>query len=319
MLLNKNEIVGLESEPFGFPSVMRSLPFATYLEIEALNSHGATTILDESPYHFRYEREHPAPSTKAKTAGTLVHEMILEPEKKGYLILPKGGEKSSKAGLTLLLDAYCEWLDTTPPPSEETAPAKIMRDQVQQLEQLFESDPRYLVTEEQMENAKATRENVFRREAPGVPGIAETLFADGDPELTLLWEDSTGCKKKARADWMPASHEIILDVKSIDRAGNSAIERAIRNFNYDFQGQFYIEGTEACGLGKRVFVILFVERNPPFHSRLKYFSDKDMADASRRNQHAAKLYHDAMTSGYWPSYPQTIDPIIMSKYRYSAM
>ena len=56
-----------QTEPFAFPSLIRDLPFETYLAIEAASASGIKTMLAKSPKHVR---EEPHKESDAMTLGT---------------------------------------------------------------------------------------------------------------------------------------------------------------------------------------------------------------------------------------------------------
>lgn len=299
-----------QTEPYQFPSLMHDLDMETYKQIDALNSHSAGTLMDVSPYHFWYEKEHPEPPSAPMKLGTLVHDLILEPDKIEYRVLPKDGNKKTSLGKRLLVESYCRWMEMDPPFSEQKAEGKILDEQLKVLESAFAMTPWYTISEDDIGMGERIRENLFKNSE-----TAQALFADGKPEVTALWEDQ-GCKKKARCDWVPEGHEIILDLKSIDCASYDDCYRAVQRFGYDYQGAWYREAGRATGLGDRAFVLLFFERKAPFQSRFFHFLREDLDKAAHRNQIASARYVKAKQSGRWESYPDTIEPMPMPQYRY---
>jgi hypothetical protein len=152
----------------------------------------------------------------------------------------------------------------------------------------------------------ATAERI-RDNLVGKPLISEFL-ADGSPEATLIWRDAEfGILKKARVDWMPHGHDVMLDLKTIPRAGFDDCMRAISRYGYRLQGAHYTEGSGAVFGERRIFILIFMEKEPPNHSRAISFTDEQLAEGRQKLRVASRRYAEAMASGVWPSYPPIIE------------
>lgn len=299
-----------QTEAFAFPSVMRGLDFQTYLEIEALNSHGAQTILDKSALHFQWERENSKPASDAMTTGTLFHELVLEPEKAAYRVIPECADKVSNAGKAALVDFYCRAMECDAPQVDGvSADGKRLSAQLEILEARFAESGLYAVKQSAFERAVAMRDSLMSRP------VAKALFADGDPEVTLLWRDREfGAPKKARVDWLPEGHEILVDIKTIASAGWEEAMKAIAKFGYRLQAAHYLEGARACGLRHSAFALYFVESEPPHGVRPVYIDPSDIAEGAQKLRAATRIYSECLETGYWPSYPDEIEKANLPKW-----
>lgn len=300
-----------QTEPFEFPSIMRGLPFETYVGIEALNSHGAQTIMDLSPYHFRWHRDNdedePSP---AKRLGTLFHELVLEPERNAYRVIPDGADKASNANKLALVNFYCASMECEPPYIDvKLADGKLLSAQLEILEEQFSTSGLYAVKQAAFDAARQMRDGLFSKR------VARALFADGEAEVTLLWEDREfGARKKARVDWLPEGHDLMVDIKSIDSAGWAEAMKSIARYGYRPQAAHYLEGGNACGLPHHTFALAFVESSKPYQSRIVYFDNDDIAEGSNRMRVATKSYSECVASGHWPGYPEEIEKADLPKW-----
>ena len=299
-----------QTEAFGFPSVIQGLDFSTYLEIEALNSHGAQTILDKSPAHFAYEREHPREQSAAMRLGTLLHDLLLEPEKCAYRIIPEGADKASNMGKEVLVSFYCAALEREAPRIEEKlADGKRLSAQLDILEASFAERGLYAVKQEAFGRAQRMRDSLFANP------IAKSILDDGSPEVTLLWRDREfQVPKKARVDWLPEAHEIMPDIKTIAAAGWEDTMRSVAKFGYRLQAAHYLEGAAAVGLPHKIFALFFVESDPPHGVRLVHFDPRDVQEGAARLRAATRQYAEAVASGRWPGYPVEIERIDLPKW-----
>lgn len=299
-----------QTEAFAFPSVMHGIPFETYLEIEALNSHGAQTILDKSAYHFRWERENHKPASDAMTKGTLFHELVLEPEKAAYRIIPEDADKASNAGKLALVDFYCQALELDAPRIEgKMADGVRLSAQLDILEARFADSGLYAVKEGVFQQAVSMRDALMSKP------IARALFEDGSREVTLLWRDREfGAPKKARVDWLPEGHEILVDLKTTASAGWEEAMKAIAKFGYRLQAAHYMEGARACGLNHSAFALYFVESEPPYGVRSVYIDSHDIAEGAQKLRAATRIYAECLETGYWPGYPDEIEQASLPKW-----
>lgn len=91
------------------------------------------------------------------------------------------------------------------------------------------------------------------------------LFNEGAPECSYIWEDpDMKMLCKCRPDYLRKM--AILDIKTCMDASYEAFQRAIIDHRYHVQGAYFLDGVAAVlkdGV-KRDFVLIAVEKNPPF-------------------------------------------------------
>lgn len=146
--------------------------------------------------------------------------------------------------------------------------------------------------------------------------VAAALFdpdRGGKPEQSLFWTDRTGVPLRARLDWLPPStgqRMVIPDLKSADSADPESVGRSLINYGYAGQAAFYEDGALALGLAESVaFLLVIVEKDPPYLVSLYYPDDTAMRVGRARNRQAMEIWRDCTESGIWPGYTQDIEPI----------
>ena len=68
----------------------RDIPNEEYHRSNGTSSSSLKTLLEQTPAHLEYNRTHPKDSTENMKLGTLVHMLVLEPDKfeEEYIIVP---------------------------------------------------------------------------------------------------------------------------------------------------------------------------------------------------------------------------------------
>ena len=255
--------------------VHQNVRFADYLAIEAISAHGLMQI-ERSPAHYRHNITSPRAPTPAQALGTAAHLAILEP------------------------DSFSAHAKVAPNVDRRTKAGKLAD---QEFRDSVSEDPDALVlTEEQHSLVRGMREAVMAQP------YAAALLADGKAETTLLY-GREGVRCKARPDWICAGHDVIVDLKTAADASYAGFRRAAGNWSYHLQGSWYLDAVERCGLGKRRFIFLVVESEPP-HGVAMYEADDVALNAGRiRSERALALYAECMATGDWPSYPIEIQTL----------
>jgi hypothetical protein len=232
------------------PELIHGMPFNEYLALDRLSSSGLKALA-RSPAHFRHASTHPSPASPAQALGTHVHGLLLEPETYRYAVQPEC-DRRTKDGKGI----YAAFI-----------------------EQVSADQGINVVTSDQHEKAIAMVDAV--RAQP----YAAALLADGRPEVTALWEasrsigDAWGIPCKARFDWLPSGHQVIVDLKTSSEADADGFSRAAARYKYHYQAVHYQNGAKACGLGDRPMIFIVVENEPP-HAVALYTLDEEAVYAA---------------------------------------
>jgi hypothetical protein len=141
--------------------------------------------------------------------------------------------------------------------------------------------------------------------------LACALLTAGTPEMTLAARDPlTGVWMRAKPDVLPHTMEIIPDVKTAADASQDVFERAATRFGYFESAAFYLDVIEALhGEAPRKFVLITIEKEPPFEVVIDHLDDMDVNFARMRNRAALNKFADCLKTGNWYGYTQPGKPI----------
>jgi hypothetical protein len=267
-----------DTEPAG---IVKGMPEADYHARLELSSTEARMILD-SAAKYRWKKDHPpllAPSKKFDL-GSAIHSRVLGT---GYEvavipdeILASNGAISTTAAKEFVARARAEGL--VPLKREEFEPIDIQAEAVL-------SHP----------TAKALLEQ---------PGAAEvSVFAEVDDVAV-----------RARFDFLPEQGErrrVAVDLKSTRDASERGFTRAIADYGYDVQRQWYLDtlnavtGPMPTGFEPEL-VFIAVEKEPPYlvavYQLPTVWTEMGRVKAAR----ARAIYAECVKSGEWPGYPAEV-------------
>ncbi|MDD2657781.1 MAG: PD-(D/E)XK nuclease-like domain-containing protein [Candidatus Pacebacteria bacterium] len=133
------------------------------------------------------------------------------------------------------------------------------------------------------------------------------LRAEGDPELTYIWQEKNGIWCRCRPDWISKDRRLCLDVKTTGKRANpESLSRHISDMGYEIQSAFYLRGIKSIDREEPNFVFLFIEDSPPYMCSFMGLSLEfsDMGD--QKVNRAIRLWRECLSSGKWPSYPNRI-------------
>lgn len=241
-------------------------------------SKSALDQIHRSPAHYRawLEGKLDRPDSRALTFGRAFHCAVLEPDvfARSYAVQPDFGD--------------CRFKE-----------AKQARDRWR-----AENDGKEFVSADDFEAIRAMATSVLTHP------IAGKMLKNGKPELTIKWTDvETGLPCKCRADYYVASRGMILDVKTTEDARPEAFKRSVYQYRYHVQDALYRAGFAAAGLDARYFILVAVEKSPPFCASV-YQLD---ASAVEKGHAAARQDIETMArcvaTNQWDGYPTSIQDL----------
>jgi PDDEXK-like domain of unknown function (DUF3799) len=262
------------TEP-GVYDIPDSLYHADPVEGGSLSSTGARRLLPPScPAKFRWLADHPEEHTTAFDLGKAAHCLLLGvgPD----LIEIEADNYKTKKAQQQRDDAYAE--GAVPLLPKEYTEVVAM--------------------------AEALRAHEFAGElfAPGA----------GRAEQTLVWRDRrTGIMRRARLDYLPYSvpgaRMLLPDFKSGKSAEPAAINKAIYDYGYYMQGDWYVDGVFELGLAESIaFMLVFQEKTPPYVVTVAQLHPDDLLAGHVRNDYAIDVYRRCVASGRWPGYSDKV-------------
>ncbi len=144
--------------------------------------------------------------------------------------------------------------------------------------------------------------------------IASVLFdpARGKPEQSLFWRDRpTGVMRRARFDWLPDARSgrlIIPDYKTCRSAEPAALARAVEEFGYHQQDDWYRSGAKALGLAddSAAFVFVCQEKTAPYVVTVVEMDATARRIGAARNRRALEIFAECTATNRWPGYSDEI-------------
>jgi exodeoxyribonuclease VIII len=232
-----------------------------------------------SPAHFKHALDHPAEPSDAMTLGSVVHSLILEPDKFGdrFVVMP-----DFKADIRR--DDGGEYANVRATKQHKTLVAD------------FEAanQGRTIVDHDVMATARSIADAVYAH------ALAAEALADTRREVSVIWDDAqSGFRCKSRLDAVAGDR--IVDFKTTRDA--AAFEREIHTYQYHVQLAFYQAAIAATTDGELLpVVIIAAETSPPYGVRVARLDD-DALDVGRDQYRSYLLaVADSLRTGVWPNY-----------------
>lgn len=253
------------------PGLYRDVPYDTYDRWGGVRS-SLLKKFNQSPLHARYAMLNREEPTEAMLFGQILHVAVLEPDRfsKSYAVMPNLGNRQSKT-VRAAEDAF----------RAEHAAATF-------------------IDKKDYDKAISMRDAVWSH-----PTAKEILSSPGVNELSAVWKDKeTGTVCKGRQDrfgaW--ANWPTVVDLKSAADASRKSFSKAISNFGYCEQAAYYLDGFDVLAPfeGDRRYVLIAVEKTPPFAVAL-YELDSQAIEVGRRKYRTHLVeYARCLESGVWP-------------------
>lgn len=146
--------------------------------------------------------------------------------------------------------------------------------------------------------------------------VASALFDPdgGQPEQALFWVDKeTGIWRRAMLDWLPNRVEgqrlVVPDYKTVRSAEPRALSRAMYDYGYAQQADWYSDGVKALGLAgdlEPAFVLVAQEKTPPYLVTVAQPDPEALLWGHRLNGEAIATYRHCTDTGRWPGYSDEV-------------
>jgi len=157
------------------------------------------------------------------------------------------------------------------------------------------------VLSDQYDNAScmAAVANDYLRAAIGwgsFGGVAETV---------MIWRENDAWLR-GMVDWMRDDMSIVLDYKTTSASARPEdIVRSLFDLNYHLKAAFYERGLNVLdppGIGRRKFLLLFQEIDPPYECSLIQMSENALTIGRKQATYAIRLWQRCIATGDWPGY-----------------
>lgn len=251
--------------------IHHGMPEAVYRAVPAISPSGAKHLA-RSPAHYRAAIDTPAEETAAQRTGRAAHYAVLEPDTFATRCVPAPEiSKRSNAGKA----AHEEFAAQHPGCTILTA----------------------------SEYATAEAISAAVRAHPLIPA----LLAGAEIESSLFWTNpETGAACKGRPDALRFYGDggaTVLDLKTTLDASPGAFARAVLNYGYHVQAAAYLEGLRTLGYEARDFIVIAVEKSPPYCCAIYRMPDAAIELGAKRWREACALFAECTERGEWPGYP----------------
>lgn len=230
-----------------------------------------------TPEKFKWALEHPEKPSPALIFGTLVHCLLLEPEKchEQFSIWDDSVKRTTKEGKAL----YSQFLETL--------------------------GDRQEVSLSSYNQASAMVEKL--RETPFVNSLLS-----GTHEAPFFWEDpDTNELCKIRLDCLTEIGDalVVVDYKTAADASLDGFTRHALKYGYDFQTGMYCEGIERVTGRSPRFVFIVQEKEPPFAVNVVEADHAFIQRGKDKMRELLGIYHECKTTNNWYGY-MGADPVI---------
>lgn len=123
----------------------------------------------------------------------------------------------------------------------------------------------------------------------------------GVAEQSLFWEDR-GIWRRVRIDWLTPDE--IVDYKTARSVNPEHLQKAVHEFGYHQQQEWYRDGTAALDLLPREAPFKFIcqEKQPPYLVTVAELDFPAAAIGRDLNERALHIYAHCRTTGHWPAY-----------------
>lgn len=133
--------------------------------------------------------------------------------------------------------------------------------------------------------------------------------AHGVPERSLFWRDPrTRVMLRCRPDFTRRSASgrlLVVDYKSAKTAEPGGAAKAMVDYGYHQQADWYLTGAAACGLAgdqEPAFVLIYQEKTPPYLVTVAQPDTDALAAGRDRNRKAIDVYRRCMERDEWPGW-----------------
>jgi hypothetical protein len=240
----------------------------SYRETEGLSG-SMLKYLKRSPKHYKHRLDNPVEPTEAMQVGSLVHTLILEPEKfhQDYFVMPEGlrRDKRSKEYQGILS---------------------------QHGNKTIVAHGSYL---EALEIIMAVKSDSH---------AVNILYATtGEMEKPVIWQEE-GVLCKGRLDRYLTDLQVVVDLKTTNDASPKGFSYTLYKQDYGLQLAHYLAGIKHT-LGLEAYpaaVVIAVENVEPYAVQCYSISATRLDEAFRERSHLLEVYKSCLESGIWRAY-----------------
>jgi len=232
-------------------------------------------LIDQSPAHYKCNKDNPKPPTHAMQIGTAFHSILLEPDTINDVIaIAPDVNRRTKAGKA----EYAAF--------EAGLGGRIALKNDEHLRLIAMKDAAY-------NHSEARR----------------WLETNGEVELSCFWTDRRGFGSKCRPDKLTNSG-VVVDLKSTEDASPRGFAKSCAKYKYHWQAAFYLDGlTVETGYKHQDFILIAVEKNPPYGVGVYLMPQVYIDIAAQQIEPILDLYSKCTKYDTWPCYSDDLEPL----------
>lgn len=283
--------------------IHRDLPDSRYHKLKYCSKHALDVIMEFSPYHLKYQRENPKKPTDAFIIGSALHCKLLTPDRfeKDFPISTQCSASTGKGTACRNIGNRLvngNWFCGTHAKDYPETPALSYEDN-----QAIDA----MISRIKSNNAAAS--------------ILDDAGPDDSNEVAAVFEwpelfNGNPLKCKAKADGIRKSWSAIFDVKTTTNASRQAFEKEVGTYGYYRQAAFYLEAFRACGLDFEHFVIIAVEKTPPYGVACYRIMGEALELGREELKKPMALYAACERNNNWPGYETEFQDITIPSWKF---
>lgn len=151
------------------------------------------------------------------------------------------------------------------------------------------------------------------RQALETHELGNFLARPGRPEVTMLWQDESEAGPlwcRSRVDWLCDDMPVLIDLKTTEgTADPEAWSRTALRDGLPLRVTHYLRGARALGIARPRYLIVVLERNPPFAVSVLELAPSLLAMADEQHEAARATFAACLRDGDWPSFPPFVATI----------
>jgi hypothetical protein len=259
--------------------VYAGMPMSIYHADPAISKSGLSDFA-QSPAHYIGRREEPEKKSKSMDLGSLVHSMILEPDKKdAYVVAPKINKNTKE---------YKAWAAA--------------------------HSGNLIVDQETYQDAQRMAANVAAHPA------ASILTTGGQSEVGVFWTDpERNIRIKVRPDHLPGG-TVVTDLKTTRDASEAMFGTQSFNLKYHWSAALTLRVlSRVTGQAFTDYYLVAVENSAPFAVAVYLFDAIQVRLAAEQIDKQLDLYAKCYHAKNWPGYPEIVQPVKWPRWAWNVM
>ena len=133
---------------------------------------------------------------------------------------------------------------------------------------------------------------------------ARALLENGQAEQSIYWiDDETGLSLRCRPDFLSA---VTTDLKSCTDASEWPVRNEIKRRKYHVQAAMYADGVYQVTGEYRPFVLLFIEKTPPYLCAVYRIDDKSAEQGWDLYRQYLRTLAECLKTDTWPGIPNNL-------------